>query len=47
MGETGATNTNGNHDERAKWAYCVAQNAQRYGVPIVIWGQWEQSDVRR
>ena len=37
MGETGATNTNGNHDERAKWAYCVAQNAQRYGVPIVIW----------
>ncbi len=20
-----------------KWAYCVAQNAQRYGVPIVIW----------
>lgn len=37
MGETGATNTGGNHDERAKWAYCVAQNAQRYGVPIVIW----------
>lgn len=37
MGETGATNSGGNHEERAKWAYCVAQNAQRYGVPIVIW----------
>lgn len=37
IGETGATNTNGNHAERAKWAAFMGETAQAYGVPIVIW----------
>lgn len=37
MGETGATNTNGNHAERAKWARYMGEMSQSYGVPIVIW----------
>lgn len=37
MGETGATNTNGNHAERAKWARLMGEMSQSYGVPIIIW----------
>ena len=37
IGETGATNTNDNTEERGNWAYYMAQKAATYGVPIIIW----------
>lgn len=37
MGETGATNTNGNHAEREKWAFYMGAKSTAYGVPILIW----------
>lgn len=37
IGETGATNTDHNTAERAKWAYYMGSKAAAYGVPIVIW----------
>lgn len=37
MTETGATNTNDNHDQRENWAYYMGTKAAAYGVPIVIW----------
>lgn len=37
IGETGATNTGNNTDERARWAYYMGSKAAAYGVPIIIW----------
>ncbi len=37
LGETGATNTNDNVEERANWAYYMGAWAAKYGVPIIIW----------
>lgn len=37
MGETGATNTGNNTEEREKWAYYMGSKAAEYGVPILIW----------
>ncbi len=37
LGETGATNTNDNVEERANWAYYMGTWAAKYGVPIIIW----------
>ncbi len=37
MGETGATNTGNNHEERGRWAYYMGAMSTGYGVPIIIW----------
>lgn len=37
MGETGATNTGNNHEDRARWAYYVGAKSVGYGIPILIW----------
>lgn len=37
IGETGATNTNDNTEERGNWAFYMAQKAATYGIPIIIW----------
>lgn len=37
IGETGATNTNDNLEDRGNWAYYMARKAATYGVPIIIW----------
>lgn len=37
MGETGATNTGNNHDQRARWAYYMGAKSTAYGIPILIW----------
>lgn len=37
MGETGATNTNDNTDQRGNWAYYMGKKAATYGIPIIIW----------
>jgi len=37
MGETGATNSQGNTSDREAWAYYFTSKAARVGVPCVIW----------
>ena len=37
MGETGATNSQGNTEAREAWAYYFTAKAASYGVPCVIW----------
>lgn len=37
MGETGATNTGGNHEDRGRWAFYMGAKSVGYGIPILIW----------
>jgi len=37
IGETSATNTGNNIEERAEWAYYMGSRAASYGVPIIVW----------
>jgi len=37
IGETSATNTGNNTEERAKWAYYMGSKAAAYGIPIIVW----------
>lgn len=37
MGETGATNTQNNHEDRGRWAFYMGAKSTAYGVPILIW----------
>lgn len=37
IGETSATNTGNNTEERAEWAYYMGNKAASYGIPIIIW----------
>ena len=37
MGETGATNTDSNHEDRGRWAFYMGAKSVGYGIPILIW----------
>ncbi len=37
FGETGATNTANNTEEREKWAFYMGAKSTAYGIPIIIW----------
>ena len=37
MGETGATNTGNNHEDRGRWAFYMGAKSVGYGIPILIW----------
>lgn len=37
IGETSATNTGNNTEDRERWAYYMGSKAAAYGVPIIVW----------